>query len=162
MPSFSDLPNCLISRKVDSFFYESTFLKIRHCGPVGGIITDMHFICRFIVRLCGRISPLLSRDISVLVRRYLCPGPKISPPVGFMPQLIPPTGIADIHIKNGSSHGCHLFLVVVVDERGGLSLLQSQFLLDVLGQGVLLYLPLSPQEFFTMKYSLPVWSLAMP
>ena len=61
--------------------------------PVGGIITDMHFICRSIVRLCGRISPLLSRDISVLVRRYLCLGPKISPPVGFIPQLIPPTGI---------------------------------------------------------------------
>ncbi len=52
----------------------------------------MHFICRSIVRLCGRISPLLSRDISVLVRRYLCLGPKISPPVGFIPQLIPPTG----------------------------------------------------------------------
>ena len=51
--------------------------------PVGGIITDMHFICR----------PIVPRDISVLVRRYLCLGPKISPPVGFIPQLIPPTGI---------------------------------------------------------------------
>ena len=43
--------------------------------PVGGIITDMYFICRSIVRLCGRISPLLSRDIS---QRYLRPCPKIS------------------------------------------------------------------------------------
>ena len=75
-----------------SFFTSDATLFYSY-GPVGGIITDMHFICRSIVRFCGRISPLLSRDISVLARRYLCLGPKISPPVGFMPQLIPPTGI---------------------------------------------------------------------
>ena len=41
---------------------------------------------------CTVLRADISRDISVLVRRYLCLGPKISPPVGFMPQLIPPTG----------------------------------------------------------------------
>ena len=39
--------------------------------PVGGIITNMHFVCRV-------HCTALRADISAFVRRYLCPGPQIS------------------------------------------------------------------------------------
>ena len=58
-------------------------------------MSNMHFICRSIAQLCGRISPLLSADIFALVRRYLCPRPQISPSVSFHIPINSANGFCD-------------------------------------------------------------------
>ena len=69
--------------------------------PACGIMTYMHFLSAgpsrgFAgghLRFCPEISPSLSRDISVLARRYLRPRPQISLPAGFHAPINPANGI---------------------------------------------------------------------
>ena len=83
--------------------------------PACGIMTYMHFLSAgpsrgFAgghLRFCPEISPSLSRDISVLARRYLCPR-------AFMPRLIPPTAYYFPNLSysasvTGSSHSLEAF-----------------------------------------------------
>ena len=73
--NFSDKPFTISSQQRNH--------KQQTTYPLAGFKSICALSCRTIARLCGRISPLLSADISALARRYPRPRPQISPSVSF-------------------------------------------------------------------------------